>query len=185
MGSSTYSGVNDSNLYTLSGNAISSQLVHLGHDMRRKGILSGFINGALLLGDGMFDSGRASPLNGRLGDTVDLDWPDVLDGGQRSDTSGQVIGLFKVVELDGNTLEELVIELQAGRSLTVNFFFKARRALLHVSIYLHNGWAFTYLSLLELNNVGTGETSSSLLLRVGAVELCSTQHARKEASSQA
>jgi hypothetical protein len=131
--------VNDGNLDALAGEALGAQLVDLGHDVGAKHVARVVALGALV------EDGRgavpADRLDDVVGDAVDLDRPHVFDSWKGGDAGGLGVGLVDVVELDGDSLEELVVELHAGGALGLDLVVEG------VGV----------LAILELKDEGAGD----------------------------
>lgn len=86
--------VKHSHLDALSGDALGAELFNLRHDMRREGCFGVVV--ALLQAAGR-GGGLTGPLELALWDFVELDGPDVFDGGFRGDFKGFCFGVFDVI----------------------------------------------------------------------------------------
>lgn len=161
MGLVTYTSVDNGNLDPLARNSLCPQLINLRHDMRRKRIRISIIDGPPLLGDGKLRLRAANPLNFRLGNTVDLDGPDLLDGRQSRDPGRLVLGILDVVELHRDALEELVVEVHAGVGVVDGGGFHDARGILTIELDHHNrgkvicNLTYMFTLAVEFNDVGT------------------------------
>ena len=141
-------GVNNSDLDTMSCDTLLAQLINLSHDVRRESI-SSIINSSLRKRS--LHARLSSPLNTRSRNTVDLDRPDILDDGEASHLGSQILSRGDIIELDGNALEEIVVEFDTRGRLVISLFVEER----------------SILTLLELKDVSTGKVSHGALFRLG------------------
>lgn len=113
----TYTSVNDSNLNSLSSLACIPELVYLGHDMRREGVL--VLSGHLALLNGHLD--RVSSVVDRVfGVGIPLDGPHVFDDAHFGHLGRPLLRAFSLGELDRCALEELEVELFSELSFSIN-----------------------------------------------------------------
>lgn len=111
----TYTSVNNGNLDALALDSILVELVNLGHQVR-----SISVRLIVPLAEGRSLIRRANPVDNGFGDVVELHRPHVLNGRRRGNLEGLLLGIVNVVELDRDTLEQLVVEFQAGLALLAN-----------------------------------------------------------------
>lgn len=109
---STYTSINNCHFDTVAHNTLVPQLVDLGHDMRREGILWDLPRLRRICLQGIFS---CDPVNLVLGHIVEPDGPHLLYSRLCAQKISLVIGGVSVVEADGSALEELVIKLHPGR----------------------------------------------------------------------
>jgi hypothetical protein len=100
----TYTSIDNANLDALAGDARISELVHLGHQVRRE------LVPLLPLGKGALN-GIARGMDGVVRHGVAPDRKDALDLWHFSHLGGHLVGILGVLELDGCTLEQLEAEV--------------------------------------------------------------------------
>lgn len=116
----TYTRVDDGNLDAPAREALGPQLVHLRHDVRRELVLGLVGRRAPLDVAKVLPGVGADPLDARAGHVVQLQRPHVAHLGQGGELGRLLVGLFHVVELHRDALEELKVELHARRALLLH-----------------------------------------------------------------
>lgn len=130
----TYTRVDNGNLDTLARDTVLVELVDLGHEVRRVG--GCFV--VPLVEASRLGRGLADRVDNRPRDLVELHRPHVLDRGRRGNRVGLGFGIFNVVELDRDALEQLVVELHTRRAFTADLGVEVGRVLLLHSIVSGN-----------------------------------------------
>jgi hypothetical protein len=97
-------GVDNTNLDALASNALSSQLVHLGHQVGRESVIVHLSLDVAVGGIRVFAS--AGPHNVVLGKVVDSVLPDPLDARQICELRCLILCGANIVKLDRRTLEQ-------------------------------------------------------------------------------
>lgn len=106
--------VDDGDLDALTSNTGIPELVDLGHEVRGESVVA-----SVTFGDNLLDS-AASGVNRVLGNRVAPDRVQGLNARHGSNFAGEVIGLVKVLELEGSALEELMADILADGGITLD-----------------------------------------------------------------
>lgn len=96
------------------------KLVNLGHDVRRKVVDRPIPAVLALLKIAAFDIGGADPLDVGFRNAVGDQRPYIFDSRALSNPHDRVFGLFDIVELDRHALEELIVEVHADPSVSLD-----------------------------------------------------------------
>ena len=184
--------------------ALLVELVNLRHDVGRKVLHSLICYRPPRQGRrGRLRATNPLDLGGRH--VVRVDGPHVDDGRvRRGNAHGPVVGFLRVIELDGDALEELVVELQSRFALGGDIGVECRWVLysqpsiseqmyhdpnnlnIHYMAPMHP-WlchpaasSSTHLGIVQLKDVSTGDLGSATRRPFGALARCETCSSRQQ-----